>query len=337
MQQKLRILAASVAAVAFASIISTGSAVADTPEKPSATDMHVLKAPAKANAGVGVGTQSSSSGANSADFTGDGRADILARQADNGVLKVYPHSGSFNGTATYQPAVAINYGWGGLRWIGTGLINNLNLGDVLGIGYDGVLRLYPHSGSFNGTSTLSSSIVLGYGWDINDLVLLGDFTGDGYSDIMARRVGGNILYLYPHSGSVNGVNTYLPPVAIVNGVRNAVELNFGDFTRDGYSDLMYLEPASTLGVFSFVDGPSDPETGYPTGWSWDLGYGWDTMNAITLSEVNGDGVVDVLGRRHNGDLYVYPHSGYFNPNNAFTTLNGPVYLGAGWNTNNVIS
>jgi hypothetical protein len=335
MQQKLRILAASVAAVAFASIVSTGSAAGAAPEKPSATDLRAITAPAKANSG-GVSTQSASSGASSADFTGDGRPDILARQADNGVLKVYPHSGTFNGAATYRSAVTINYGWGGLRWIGTGLVNSDYLGDVLAIGYDGVLNLYPHSGNFNGTGTLSNSVVLGYGWDINDLVLLGDFTGDGYSDIMARRTGGDILYLYPHSGVVNGVNTYLAPVPIVNGVRNTVELNFGDFTRDGFPDLMYLEPASTIGVFSFVDGPTDPN-GNPTGWAWDIGYGWDIMNGVGLTDVNSDGAPDVLGRRHNGELYVYPHTGNFNPQAPTITLTSPTYLGAGWNTNNVIS
>ncbi|MEO6090550.1 MAG: VCBS repeat-containing protein [Umezawaea sp.] len=324
--------------MAFASFITTGVAVSAPTEPAGRTG-----AGAEMRAGAvqpgkvsGISAQSSSSGANSADFTGDGRPDILARQADNGVLKVYPHSGTFNGTGTYQAATTISYGWGGFRWIGTGFVNNDSLPDVVGIDGNGVLKAYPHSGSFNGTGTITAPTVLGYGWNINDLIVVGDFTGDGLTDIMARQVGGNILNLYQHSGSFSGTSTYLPPVAIVIGVANAVDINFGDFTRDGYPDLLFQEPANTLGVFSFQDGPKD-SNGNPTGWSWDLGYGWNITNFIGVTDVNSDGAVDVLGRRQNGELYVYPHSGTFNPNNALTTLNGPVYLGAGWNTNNVIS
>jgi len=338
MQQKLRILAASVAAVAFASVITAGSGVASAEDKaPAGSGLRAGNVlPGKAADG-GIGIQSSSSGANSADFTGDGRPDILARQADNGVLKVYPHSGSFSGTSTFQPSININYGWGGFRWIGTAFVNADQRPDVVGIDGDGTMRVYPHSGTFNGTSTLTSPTVLGYGWNINDLVLFGDFTGDGYSDIIARRTGGDIAYLYQHNGVLAGTSTYSAPVALVYGVRNTVELNMAEVTRDGFPDLVFLEPASTLGVFSFVDGPTDPETGYPTGWSWPLGYGWNIMNAVTLSEVNGDGVVDILGRRQNGELYVYPHSGNWDANNSTATLISPTYLGAGWNTNNVIS
>jgi hypothetical protein len=338
MQQKLRVLAASVAAVAFASLITTGSGVASAEENAPA-DFGLRASgvlPGKAAAG-GIGVQSSSSGANSADFTGDGKLDILARQADNGVLKVYPHSGSFNGTNTFQPAVNINFGWGGFRWIGTGFVNADQKPDVIGIDGDGTMRVYPHSGAFNGTSTLTSSTVLGYGWNINDLVLFGDFTGDGFSDIVARRTGGNIAYLYQHNGALAGTSTYSSAVPLINGVANTVEMNMADVTKDGFPDIVFLEPASTLGVFSFMDGPTDPETGFPTGWSWVLGYGWNIMNAVTLSEVNGDGLVDVLGRRQNGDLYAYPHSGTWDPNNSTATLTSPTYLGAGWNTNNVIS
>jgi hypothetical protein len=31
-----------------------------------------------------------------------------------------------------------------------------------------------------------------------------------------------------------------------------------------------------------------------------------------------DGVVDVVGRRHNGDLFVYPHSGTWNTNDVIS-------------------
>jgi hypothetical protein len=337
MQHKLRLVAASAAAIALAALVPAGQAGAQAPGKGDGIGVVGNFTPGKAVAAPGeIGTRSASSGANSGDFTGDGVPDILARQADNGTLKVYPHSGAFNGTSTYQAAVPINYGWGGFRWVGQGRINGDTLGDVVSIGYDGTMRVYPHSGTFNGTGTLTAASIVGYGWNVNDLVAFGDITGDGYDDIVARGAGTDYAYLYQHSGVLNGTSTFLAPVPLVYGVQHTVELNLADVTLDGYLDVLYLEPADTLGVFSFRDGPKN-ENGNPTGAQWDIGYGWSSINAITVTDVNRDGRPDVLGRNGWGDLLAYPHAPLWDQYNPLGTLQGSVHLGSGWQTNNVIS
>ncbi|NUS63166.1 MAG: hypothetical protein HOQ46_05890 [Saccharothrix sp.] len=337
MQLKLRHVAAAAAAITLVALAPAGQAGAQAPDKNDGIATVDGFKPGKAVAAPGeIGTRSASSGASSGDFTGDHAFDILARQADNGTLKVYPHSRAFDGIRTYRPAVPINYGWSGFRWIGQGRINGDALADVISIDQDGTMRVCPHSGNFNGTATLAPQSVVGYGWNVNDLVAFGDLTGDGFDDIVARGAGTDYAYLYEHSGVLDGLNTFKAPITILEGVRNTVEINLADITLDGYLDVLYLEPADTLGVFSFVDGPVD-ENGNTPGMQWDLGYGWSTLNAITVSEVNGDGYPDVLGRRRNGELVVYPHSPTWNANNPLATLQSPVLLGYGWNTNNVIS
>ncbi|GAA0223627.1 hypothetical protein GCM10010492_22150 [Saccharothrix mutabilis subsp. mutabilis] len=334
MQLKLRLLAVATAVTATIPIIPVAVAAAQGAPA-TATTMRAVDGFTPGRAG-GISTRSASSGGRSGDFTTDGWQDIMARQADNGVLKVYPNSKSFNGIYTYQPAVTINTGWSGFRWIGQGRINGDSHADVVSIDNGGVMRVYPHSGTFNGLSTLAPSSIVGYGWHINDLVALGDVTGDGYDDIVARGVGSDYAVLYEHSGVYNGVSTFKAPVNILSGVRYTVEMNLADMTLDGVLDVVYLEPADVLGVFSFMDGPLDPN-GNPTGAQWTLGWGWSTLNAVTISDVDNDARPDVLGRRHNGELVAYRHSPTWDANNPLQTLQAPVLMGWGWNTNDVIS
>src|SRR5947208_1843240 len=116
MQNVRALTAALTVAAAAATMVALGPAATAAPSGPKP---HITKHYAHATpAGRGGFTaQSASSGAGSGDFTGDGAKDILARYAATGELKVYPHSGTFNGLATYTPASTINFGWNGLRWI----------------------------------------------------------------------------------------------------------------------------------------------------------------------------------------------------------------------------
>jgi hypothetical protein len=277
----------------------------------------------------GVGTRSAGGGAHSGDFTTDFVHDILARNATNGQLNVYPHSGTYNGTATFQPGVTINYGWGGIRWIGQGDLTADGYSDVLYIDAGGVMRLAPHSGVWNGTGTLLAGQVVGTGWGINDMVFTDDWDFDGYDDVLARRAGTGEVYLYRNTG-LGGLSTFDPPLLAVTGPADDVELTMGDFTLDGSTDLLFVQSDGVMGVFDFM-----------TGENWAIGYGWETINAITLADVNVDGVIDVLGRRrYDNTLVAYTHAGWFpdyDTGTAFGTLSAPVLMGYNWNINNVIT
>jgi hypothetical protein len=316
------------AAVVLAAVAPAASAAPAQPAKPAAVkDRQGHLVPA-----AEVSTRSSSGGARSGDFTGDGIADILARDARNGQLKVYPHSGSYSGTATFRPAVTVNFGWGGIRWIGQGDLNGDHLADVVYVDAGGNMRVAAHTGAFNGTATLGAGQFIGSGWNINDLIFTYDFDGDGLDDVLARRAGTGDTYIYFNNGGIQGTATLLAPQLLVSGPAIDVEQSMGDFTGDGVPDLLFLQNDGVMGLFDFMAGD--------TGDTYALGYGWQTINLITLSDVNADGRPDVLGRRAaDSRLLAYTHTGTWAPdanNLAFSTLRAPVVLGTGWNINNVI-
>jgi hypothetical protein len=282
-----------------------------------------------------VGTRSGSGGARSGDFTGDGIGDILARDANNGTLKVYPHAGSYIGTATYQAPVTVNFGWGGIRWIGQADMNGDNLADVIYVDSSGVMRVAPHTGSFSGTSTLGAGIVIGTGWTINDLIFTYDWDGDGFDDVMARRAGTGDTYIYFNNGGINGTATLFAPQLLVRSLAGPVDVEqtMGDFTGDGVPDLLFIQDDGpggvddgVMGVFSFAD-----DAVYTIGW------GWETISMITVTDVNVDARPDVLGRRGDGALLSYTHNVWApSGDTAFNMLNAPLVIGFGWNINNVI-
>ena len=114
-----------------------------------------------------------------------------------------------------------------------------------------------------------------------------------------------------------------------------VDLNLADVTGDGKYDVLIKWSDGELDVLdpSIVDG-----NGYAQ--STVLGFGWDTITAFNLADVNGDGRIDIQGRRTDGTLTVYAHSGTFTRDangNAFGAFTAPVVLGYGWNGINPIS
>jgi hypothetical protein len=318
----------SAAAAVTAVALAPATSAEPTRTAPSASAMH---SPGNLTRGAEVSTRSGNGGARSGDFTGDGISDLLARDARNGELKVYAHAGSYSGTATYRPAVTINFGWAGIRWIGQADMNGDSLADVVYVDSSGVMRVAAHSGAFNGTATLLSGVVIGTGWTINDLITVDDWDGNGLDDIIARRAGTDSTYLYLNSSGINGTNTLVAPQLAVYGpgVAVAVDISFGDFTGDGLTDFVSVQNDGVMGLFDFE-----------TGGTYTLGYGWQTNNIITLSDVNVDGLPDVLARRASDSVLLsYTHTGTWAPaqdGTAFTTLNGPLVIGFGWNINDVI-
>jgi hypothetical protein len=278
-----------------------------------------------------VGTRSSSGGARSGDFTGDGVGDILARDAGNGQLKVYPHSGTYQGTATFQSPVTINHGWGGFRWIGQGDITGDKLADVVYVDSGGVMRVAAHSGSFSGTGTLLAAQVIGTGWNINDLIFTYDYNADGFDDVFARRAGTGDTYIYFNNGGLSGTGTLQAAQLLLSGPAGAdVDQSMGEFTGDGSPDMLLVQTDGVLGLFDFEASQT-----------YTLGFGWEAINAITVTDVNRDGRPDVLGRRRSdGALLSYTHTGTWAPaadRTAYGTLRAPVRIGSGWQINNVIT
>jgi len=137
------------------------------------------------------------------DFSGDGKPDILARRSD-GALLLYRGDGDsgFAGAAqvvgsAWQSFTAL---LGPGDWNGDGKV------DVLARGADGRLLLYRGNGKASWIT--GSAEPIGTGWGgFTALTANGDFSGDGFPDVLARASDGRLL-LYRGNGTGRFIAPY---------------------------------------------------------------------------------------------------------------------------------
>ncbi|HET6653397.1 MAG TPA: FG-GAP-like repeat-containing protein [Nocardioides sp.] len=185
---------------------------------------------------------------------------------------------------------------------------------------DATLNLYPGRGN----GRLASRIQIGTGWgSFSALETVGDFSGDGALDVLAREAATGYLWMYRSTGK-GGWSTR---VRVGTGWNpfNAI-IGPGDFDGDQRVDVL-ARRASTGELFLYAGNGSG-------GWkgSRRVGTGWNVFNRlIGAGDVNGDGRADVLARESStGYLWLYPGngSGGWLPR---------VRIGTGWNGMTAIS
>ena len=133
------------------------------------------------------------------DWNGDGKPDLGAIRKSDGIFFVWPGTGK----GTVGTKVTIKRGLSGMdRVVGVGDMTLNGIPDVVfREASTGKLWLYPGfaSGAFG------TPVEIGAGWNTVSLIAgVGDFTGDGIPDVMARKKAayGGDLFLYP--GLVTG-------------------------------------------------------------------------------------------------------------------------------------
>ncbi len=227
------------------------------------------------------------------DFSGDGKADVLARSTD-GKLWLYPGNGSAGG---WQPRVEVGTGWNSMTAIlAPGDFNGDKKADVLARDTNGNLWLYPG----NGAGKWLPRVAVGSGWNsMTSIVGPGDFNGDQKVDVLARDRNGN-LWLYPG----NGAGKWLPRVAVGSGWNSMTSIvGPGDFNGDQKVDVLARDTNGNLWLYPGNGaGKWLPRTA--------VGTGWNSMTSIVgPGDFNGDGNVDVLARDGRGGLWLYPGNG----------------------------
>jgi hypothetical protein len=138
------------------------------------------------------------------------------------------------------------------------------------------------------------------GWQgYNQVLAVGDASGDGIPDVVARTPAGQ-MWLYPGTGSA------------ALGARRLIGTGWqaydalvapGDFNGDGIPDLIARTPAGQLWLHA-GSGTGTFPTRRPISPGWQI---YDTLTSA--GDLTGDGTADLLGRSPSGHLYLYPGNG----------------------------
>ncbi|MFE0683142.1 FG-GAP repeat domain-containing protein [Streptomyces sp. NPDC058961] len=163
---------------------------------------------------------------------------------------------------------------------------------------------------------------LGGGWGIyNTVIGVGDLTGEGNGDLLARQGGNGHLYLYPGNGQGTGVYSRID----VGAGWNAYDKLFGagDINGDGLPDLLARTPGGELYLYAGTGNAKAPFKGRVK-----IGTGWNMYSGKMLAapgDLTGDGRSDILAVDSAGNLWRYDADGSGG-------LKGRVKIGYGWNT-----
>ncbi|MDR6866299.1 hypothetical protein J2Y69_000891 [Microbacterium resistens] len=241
------------------------------------------------------------------DYDRNGTADVFARTA-NGDL--WRYDGAAPGILT--GGTKVGNGWQIMTTIdgagpaaeqpralrpGAGDIDADGAPDLVGLLVDGTVKAYRGDGlgGWRGTAQLRSE------WDRRDRILgLGDFTGDGQRDIGRIDQQGRLL-LYP-GGGASGLGE---PRQIGNGWQTLNMVIAGiDYDGDRNPDIIARDGAGRMLLYRGDGRGSWAETGIQ------IGNGWSDFTAgFAAGDFDGDGHADLLMRRSNGDLWLYPTDG----------------------------
>ncbi|MFF4402805.1 FG-GAP repeat domain-containing protein [Streptomyces sp. NPDC001480] len=145
------------------------------------------------------------------------------------------------------------------------------------------------------------------------------FTGNGRPDILACDPEAAELYVHPHTGWYNGLDTYGAPVLIARGAEFAScqWIGAGDFNGNGLADIIVitadnkcllhlnqggLDGLNTLGEALHVGGKL-PDVSYDT---------------IAIGDITGSGTTDIIGRLEGtGEIHFIPSLGKVDGTNTF--------------------
>ncbi|MEW5745818.1 MAG: FG-GAP-like repeat-containing protein [Nitrospirota bacterium] len=276
------------------------------------------------------------------DFNGDGKADI-GRVYDNGISFYLS-----DGTGGWTPMSSIGdfgpgqgYSDANKHPIFTGDFNDdgkIDAGRVYsdrvavylstGTGWSGPYNLYDFGANSYPDGNYKYPMVIG------------DFNGDGKTDVGRVHSGGVAFYLSDGNGnwaSINGINSDFSPGQGYSDA-NTYPLVIGDFNGDGRTDVgrvhgsgvrVYLSSGS--GGWTMINDLAD--------FSPAQGYGYNGVFPIFAGDFNGDGRTDI-GRVHgngvgfylsNGGGWISPLAyinGDFSPSQNYSDGNAyPLYVG----------
>jgi GH25 family lysozyme M1 (1,4-beta-N-acetylmuramidase) len=198
--------------------------------------------------------------------------------------------------------------------------------DVVSRDTSGNLWLYPNTGG-SGNLTFGTPSKVGIGWNSMTAINFADINGDHRPDVIGRDAAGD-LWLYPHTGGT-GTSTFGASSKVGTGWNVMTAINFADVNGDGKTDVTGRNAAGDLWLYPNTGGTGNLTFGTPS----KVGIGWNSMTAINLADINGDGKTDLIGRDTAGDHWLYPNTG----GTGTSTFGTRTQIGEGWNAMTAIT
>ena len=196
------------------------------------------------------------------DFDGDGKDDLIGREARTGYLWLYP--GSAKDRTPYATRVKVGTGFSKMDNVqAAGDMTGDGFPDIVSNDNDGRLWLFPGDGA----GGFLPRFEMGNGWYvINEIVGGGDYTGDGKDDLVGRTTTGD-LYIYPGPGA--------PATRLTSRVKVGTGYNYydtfigpGNWTPDAKPDLLLRGDRDNRLSIHYGNGAAGFKPGRIVGTGW---------------------------------------------------------------------
>ncbi|WP_052685607.1 FG-GAP-like repeat-containing protein [Lentzea aerocolonigenes] len=206
----------------------------------------------------------------SADVTGDGYTDLVARKPD-GTLWLYAND-SKNDGLPYSSGRQIGNGWNVFDTIVGADLTGDGYAELVGRKPDGTIWMYANNIVRDNGKPYSSGREIGHGWNVFDMLVAADVTGDGYAEMVGRKADGT-LWMYANNIVRDNGQPYSSGREIGHGW-NAFDTIIGaNVTGDAFADLVARKADGTILLYSnniLRDNGQPYSSGRQIGSSWNI-------------------------------------------------------------------
>ncbi|MFK0278726.1 FG-GAP-like repeat-containing protein [Ensifer sp. NPDC090286] len=229
-----------------------------------------------------------------ADVNGDGLVDIVGFK--NGVQVALAKPAGFAQPTTWLDAFSPEYDWSGDEPRYLTDINGDGLADIVGFSDTGVEMALADAASsaFVKVSATFPYFAPNAGWSVDAPRYLADVNGDGAADIVGFDDGVQVA-LADGNGSFVSPQTWFADIGIRQGWQGD-DLLMADVNGDGKSDVIAMNQQTRSVNVALSTGTSFTQAG------WNQNYAnfadnsaWSADNPRMMSDVNGDGLADLIG------------------------------------------